>query len=491
MTELPDPGAFGAAFEVFMEAMSSVAEHKESDVSLRLREHLGGDPKELPTTGAEFPITEHANLQLAIDAVLGDAEIVGFTTRHMGFGSVGLAELIAGRGMTGPISLGPVQYTDVEVGDGRVIQCIASALFLTARQGSAIALVLSRGGDHPMAPSSLKLEGVSSTPGLVSELLHELRRAMREHNVFRGRIISLHQQGQPETVSVQFHAVPAVTREGVILPPGTLERLERHTVAISEKADRLRSAHQHIKRGVLLHGPPGTGKTLSISYLLHAMAGRTTILLTGRGLGLIEQAMAIGRELAPATFVFEDIDLVAAERTMPFGSEAVLFELLNQMEGLAEDEDLLFLLTTNRPDVIEPALAARPGRIDLALEIPLPDEDGRRRLLALYGKGIPIEAAIEASLVERSAGVSGAFIKELTRQAWLRGALEDRDAPTGENLLEVLDELLEERSTLTRRLLGQPGDGAAGTPGEGPFPAMVHALGAAGLPIPPSSSIGP
>ena len=67
---------------------------------------------------------------------------------------------------------------------------------------------------------------------------------------------------------------------------------------------------------MLLHGPPGTGKTLSTMYLLHAMAGRTTILLTGRGLGLIEQALAIGRDLAPATFVFEDIDLVAAERTM-------------------------------------------------------------------------------------------------------------------------------------------------------------------------------
>jgi hypothetical protein len=62
--------------------------------------------------------------------------------------------------------------------------------------------------------------------------------------------------------------------------------------------------------------------------------------------------------------------------------------------------------------------------------------------------------------------------------------------PTGENLLEVLDELLEDRSTLTRRLLGQPGDGATGAQGEGPFPAMLHALGAAGLPIPSSRSIG-
>jgi ATPase family associated with various cellular activities (AAA) len=492
MAELPDLGAFGAAFEEFVRAMSLAAEHKESDVTVRLREHLGAEPKELPTTGAEFPLTEHPNLQLAIEAVLSDAEIVGFAARHLGFGSVGLAEIVAGQGMTGPISFGPVQYTDVEVGDGRVIQCIASAMLLTAYQGEAVALVLSRGGDNPMAPSSLKLEGISPEHGVVSELLREVRAAMREHNVFRGRIISLHQRGRhQETVSVQFHSMPTVQRDGVILPDGTLERLERHTLEMTRVAGRLRSAGQHLKRGVLLHGPPGTGKTLSVMYLLQAMAGRTTILLTGRGLGLIEQALAIGRELAPATFVFEDIDLVAAERTMPFDSEGgLLFELLNQMEGLAEDEDLLFLLTTNRPDLLEPALAARPGRIDLALEIPLPDDDGRRRLLALYGKGIAIDQAAQDNLVERSAGVSGAFIKELTRQAWLRGALEDREAPTGENLVNVLDELLEERSTLTRRLLGQPGDGATATHGESPFPAMLHALTAAGLPIPPSASIG-
>ncbi|MGH2949311.1 MAG: AAA family ATPase [Solirubrobacteraceae bacterium] len=78
------------------------------------------------------------------------------------------------------------------------------------------------------------------------------------------------------------------------------------------------------------------------------MRGRTTVLLTGRGLGLIEQALAIARELAPATVVFEDIDLVAAECTLPVGHHDILFELLNQMEGLGEDADLLFILTTNR-----------------------------------------------------------------------------------------------------------------------------------------------
>jgi len=166
--DLPDLGAFGAAVEDFMQAMTLAAEHTESEVSVRLREHLGADPKELPSTGAEFSLTEQANLQLALDAVLSDAEILGFTTRHAGFGSIGLAEILAGHGMTGPITLGPVQHTEVEVGDGRVIQCVASGVFLAAREGAPLVLVLSRAGDHPMQPSSLKLEGVSPARGAVS-----------------------------------------------------------------------------------------------------------------------------------------------------------------------------------------------------------------------------------------------------------------------------------------------------------------------------------
>jgi cell division protease FtsH len=215
------------------------------------------------------------------------------------------------------------------------------------------------------------------------------------------------------------------------------------------------------------------------------MPGRTTILLTGQGLGLIEPAIAIGRELAPATVVFEDIDLVAAERTMPGAARGVLFDLLNQMEGVDEDAELLFLLTTNRPDVVEPALAARPGRVDLALEIPLPDAGLRRRLLDLYATGIELDDAAREDVAARTESVSGAFIKELMRQAALRASLDGREPAAGD-VLAALDELLEDRSLLTRRLLGQPADGAApGAPTAPPFGAMVHALGAAGLPIPP------
>ena len=482
MEGIPDPGSFGAVFEDFMRAMTAAAERPESEISRHVREHLGAEPKELPTTSAEFSVTERANLQLALEAVLPNADLIGFTLRHVGSTPVSIADLVAGASPYAATSE-TTRYVEVEVGDGRVIRCIESGLFLAKHQGKPLALMLVPApGHNPFQPATLRLDGIAPEDGLVSEVFHDLRAAMTEHNVFRGKVFSLEVDGS-HSVSVHFHSFPSVDRGDVVLPEGTRDRLDQHAIGVTRSAPALRAAGRHLKRGILLHGPPGTGKTLTVTYLLGAMQGRTTIVLTGRGLALIAQALHMARELAPATVVFEDVDLVAKERTMPGSSGGALFDLLNQMEGIAEDEDLLFLLTSNRPDLIEPALAARPGRIDLALEVPLPDDHGRRQLLRLYGEGIELDAETEATLAERSAGVSGAFIKELVRQAWLRSALEGRETPTGSDLVRVLDELLDERSALTRRLLGEQWD--EGSPDSGAFPAMVHAMKAAGMPVPP------
>lgn len=90
--------------------------------------------------------------------------------------------------------------------------------------------------------------------------------------------------------------------------------------------------------------------------------------------------MTLARLLQPALVVIEDVDLIAREREdmrQP-GEETLLNKLLNEMDGLREDADILFILTTNRPKCFEAALTARPGRIDQAIEFPLPDEVGRR-----------------------------------------------------------------------------------------------------------------
>jgi hypothetical protein len=448
---LPPVGEFGSVFVEFLQAMTQAADAPESPLLAKLREHLGVEPAELPVTSTGFGVAERANLQLALDAVLPQRETIGLFNPNMHRVGAGFAHLFMHSGRR-PGAGQPVEYSDVELGDGPVVRCIASALLLVRFDDAPVALIITNEQGPPHGQIEVRLEAISPDPAVVSRLFGSLREAMLEHNVFRGKVITLSMTG-----AVTFPVLSVVKREAVVLPEGTLERLERHAIGIAEHADELRAAGRHLKRGVLMHGPPGTGKTLTINYLLSAMQGRTTVILTGQALGLIEQAFAIARDLTPATVVLEDVDLVAGVRTGP-GGQGVLFELLNQLEGLAEDSDLLVLLTTNRPDLIEPALAARPGRVDLALELPLPDEDGRRRLLRLYSQQIALDTDSENGLVERTQAVTGAFIKELMRQATLEATI-NRTQPAAADALKILDGLLHDREALTRRLLGQPPDG--------------------------------
>jgi ATP-dependent 26S proteasome regulatory subunit len=131
--------------------------------------------------------------------------------------------------------------------------------------------------------------------------------------------------------------------------------------------------------------------------------------------------------------------------------------------------DVLFILSTNRPDRLEPALTARPGRIDQALEFPLPNADGRRRLLARYGQGLNLRTADLDDMVLRTAGASPAFIRELLRKAALLAAAETPTSPdlpalTSTHLRDALRAIVEEGGDLTQRLLGA---GALSAPGEG------------------------
>src|SRR3954451_4224453 len=159
--------------------------------------------------------------------------------------------------------------------------------------------------------------------------------------------------------------------------------------------------------------------------------------------------------------VIEDVDLIAEDRGMHPGQHPLLFQLLNEMDGLAEDADVVFVLTTNRADLLEPALAARPGRVDQAAALDLPDDDARRALFELYRGRLTVDTSRLDDVVARTEGVTASFLKELLRRAALLAATRgsgdgdlDMLAVSAEDLDAALDELLDTRNAMTRVLLG-------------------------------------
>jgi len=158
----------------------------------------------------------------------------------------------------------------------------------------------------------------------------------------------------------------------------------------------------------------------------------------------------MARLLAPTLVIMEDVDLIASardERRHPM-YQITLHQLLNEMDGLPGDTEVLFLLTTNRADVLEAALVSRPGRIDQAIEYPLPDAECRSRLFDLYGRGLNLVLKNRDELVARTEGTSPAFIQELLRKAALIAA---EAAPEGCTELRVTDETVE---TALREMVG-------------------------------------
>jgi ATP-dependent 26S proteasome regulatory subunit len=213
---------------------------------------------------------------------------------------------------------------------------------------------------------------------------------------------------------------------------------------------------------VLLHGPPGTGKTLVTRYLARACTDYTVIVLTGRQLGLVRESCQLARVLAPSLVIMEDVDLIATDRRRQ-RNNVLLHDLLDEMDGLGARTDCVFLLTTNRPEVLEPALAARPGRVDQAIYFPLPDRECRQRLFAAFGKGLDLEGVDLDPLLERTEGASPAFLQELFRKAALLAAERgERARPlkvTAEDFERALRELVLFGGALTRQLLGFRRDG--------------------------------
>jgi hypothetical protein len=461
------PERFGTAFKAFIEAVVQAAAPPESPLLERIRAHLDADLNELTVVAEEFDTFEHPNVQVAVDAVLTavgrDRELIGVSSDHKFYMKLGLSDLLSRDGSYGRPALteGPVDYVNYHLHGGESLPCVQFGLYLVSEGDERAILFIVGPAENGNPNQKVRVESMAKRQEYAQLLLAELKDATFRLNVYRGHLISLSPGDLsmgPQTL-VAFHTLPSIRREDVILPDGVLDRIERQSVVFSKHADRLKAAGRSLKRGILLHGPPGTGKTLTVMYLSGQMPGRTVILTTGLGMGLLRPVIQMARMLVPAMVVLEDVDLIAEERGNPWGrGGTLLYELLNELDGLHDDCDVIFIMTTNRPEVLEPALADRPGRVDLAVELPLPDEDGRRKLLELYGQGLVLKDIDLRPVVERTAGASPAFIKELWRRAALLAAESDGNLVVRQDHLDQALAELTSGNKLSHRVLGFQGE---------------------------------
>lgn len=433
-----------------------------------IQRHFEGVPfDEIVTACRVFPIRMRADLQRALDAELstGAGGFHGLHASHE-YGTQPFAALL--EQSQSSVSLAPPRFEEVDVGEQEPVRCLHRGLWL--RQGGTLpyAVYLTQAGDYGRK-TGVQVEVAVPSGGeggdVVRALFERLERAVAEARSYRGKVLSL--ELSPDftgrAVGVAVHRLEPVRAEDIILPRATLAALEHNVIRFAKARDELARLGMPLKKGLLFHGPPGTGKSYTVRYLAGALPDHTTLLVTAEQMGILDEYVALARLLQPSILVIEDADLIARERTS-MGSpceESLLNRLLNEMDGLREDARIFFVLTTNRPDSLESAIADRPGRIDQAIEFPLPDGPSRRRLAEIYARGLPVGADVLNRIVSRTEGVSAAFVKELMRRA-AQDYLED--GSSGPLPLGLVDRALEEMllggGRLNLRLLG---GGAGGT----------------------------
>jgi DNA polymerase III delta prime subunit len=420
-----------------------------------LSDHLGSPAAEVPLVVETFPAHRYADLDIALSGLAETdpaARLVGIGGGDQRHHSA-LNDLLQQARMYPQFPLAQPDYANEAIGPEDQRQVVSLGIYLLEYDGVRLA-VLQRAANDRYGRQEASVEVLAAQPAAAAAFLTELRNRMQGRSVIKGQVVTLTINPYGASGSgVTFHHRPTLVADDVILPEGLLAKVSDHTVRADSQQELLRSLGQHLKRGILLYGPPGTGKTHTVRYLLSQTPGTTAILLSGNSLAFVAEAARMARALQPSIVVLEDCDLIAEDRSFSNGPQPLLFEVLDAMDGLDDDADVAFVLTTNRADLLERALAQRPGRVDLAVEIPKPAAAQREALLALYGREMGFSPAALAQVAAATNGTTASFARELVRRSVIVASRRG-EAPADSHLVAAAEDMMADSQALTRSLLG-------------------------------------
>ncbi len=217
-------------------------------------------------------------------------------------------------------------------------------------------------------------------------------------------------------------------------------------------------------KGVLMYGPPGTGKTLLAKAVAHETEANFILVkgpeMLSKWVGESEKAVRKifekARQTAPTIIFFDEMDAIAPRRGASDGTdshvtERVVNQLLTEMDGLQDLNDVVIIAATNRPDIIDTALL-RPGRFDRIVYVPVPDKKTRKQVFGIHTKGMALDKDVKLdALVDKTEGYVGADIEAICREAAILALRKDMKVKTVR--MEFFEEaLLKVRPSTTKEI---------------------------------------